>query len=251
MKIGCLTLAYNQGTYLQIAIDSVVSQKNVGEYLIYNPGSTDETSDVMESNRAQATAIYVDSDLGPSDGLNAGLSRIHSEIFYYLNADDCVLPGAFEFATTYFLENPDCDVLYGGIEIIDTFGKLKRTLPPIEFSLRGYAYGYSVIYQQATFFRRECLKQVPFNVQNRTCWDGELVVDLALAGFSFHKTERVLGQFRIYPDSITGSGRLREQIKIDHRRIATKILGRNLRSYEVFYGFILGKLKALLRKLGI
>ena len=249
MKIGCFTLAFNQGLYLQSAINSVVNQTNLDEYYIYNPGSTDNTSAILRKNSSNLTEIYVPSDLGPSDGLNVGLQKIQSEIFYYLNADDCVLPGAFSYVSSYFEDNPDCDVLYGGIEIIDTSGLVVRTLPPIKFTLKGYAYRYSVIYQQATFFRRSCLKQVKFNLENRTCWDGEFIVDLALAGFKLHKTNKVLGQFRIYPDSITGSGRLKEQIKIDHRRIAKKILGRELRNSEVAYGLVIGKLQALFRKL--
>jgi glycosyltransferase involved in cell wall biosynthesis len=249
LKIGCLTLAFNQGEFLQTAIDSVLSQNNLGEYFVYNPGSTDNTSEVLKRNPKKVREIYVESDLGPSDGLNAGFARIESEILYYLNADDCVLPNAFEFVSSYFSENPGCDVLYGGIEIIDTLGKVHRTLPTIRFSLRGYSYGYSVIYQQETFFRRKCLEKVQFNVANRTCWDGELVVDLALAGFSLHKTEKVLGQFRIYPESITGSGRFKEQIRVDHQRIANKILGRKLTNFEVFYGYVLGKGMASLRRL--
>jgi glycosyltransferase involved in cell wall biosynthesis len=249
LKIGCLTLAFNQGLYLQSAIDSVVNQTNLGEYYVYNPGSTDNTSEILRKNEQNLTEIYVASDLGPSDGLNVGLHNIQSEIFYYLNADDCVLPDAFSYVSSYFKNNPDCDILYGGIEIIDTFGAVLRTLPPIKFTLKGYAYKYSVLYQQATFFRRSCTKQVKFNLDNRTCWDGEFIVDLALAGFTFHKTNKVLGQFRIYPDSITGSGRLKEQIKIDHHRIAKKILGRDLRNSEVVYGLVIGKLLALFRKL--
>ena len=94
MKIGCLTLAFNQGLYLQTAINSVISQNKVSEYYIYNPGSTDNTSEVLDKNRSMVTEIYVESDLGPSDGLNAGLEKIQSDIFYYLNADDRVVSGA-------------------------------------------------------------------------------------------------------------------------------------------------------------
>lgn len=238
MKIDCFTLAYNQGMYLQTAINSILSQKNLGKYFVYNPGSTDETSKVIAENASLVHAIFVESDLGPADGLNHALELIESDIFYYLNADDEVLPGVFDYIVDYFLRNPDCDILHGSINLIDENGYMIRTLPAMEFTLRGYALGYSVVYQQATFIRRSVLPRNAFNVQNRVSWDGELIVDLAIAGAVIHQTQRVLGNFRIYSDSITGSGKYVSLAKNEHSRISRKILGHELTSSERFLGLI-------------
>ena len=249
MKIGCLTLAFNQGLYLQTAINSVISQNKVSEYYIYNPGSTDNTSEVLDKNRSMVTEIYVESDLGPSDGLNAGLEKIQSDIFYYLNADDRVVSGAFSYVTTYFSENPYCDVLHGSINVIDRNDQVIRTLPAMNFTLRGYALGYSVVYQQATFFRRQAIPKAAFNVDNRISWDGELIVDLAMGGAKIHQTQTILGEFRIYSESITGSGRYVDLAKKEHARIARKILGRNPRAFEKIFAFLIRKFRAIKRRI--
>lgn len=248
-RIRCVTLSRNQGTFLQAAIISVINQNIPCDYLIYDVGSIDESRNVIAGFRDRLSPVFVDFDCGPSEGLNRCLAENDSPFFYYLNADDVVLPGAFAYALDYFSRNPDCDVLHGAVQIIDELGTVTKTLPAIDFSLKAYALGYSVIYQQATFFRSKCFQDVHFNIENRTCWDGELIVDLALAGFKIHKTNAVLGQFRIYPQSITGSGRLLEQIRKDHARIAHKILGRPLRKSEILLGLVIGKFKAIYRRL--
>ena len=103
------------------------------------------------------------------------------------------------------------------------------------WGLRSYAHGEANIIQQATFFRRGVFEKVGgFNVNNRTCWDGELLVDMALAGARFKRTKEVFGAFRIYGDSITGSGRLRESLLRDEKRIKEKILGRSESKADVF-----------------
>ncbi len=173
MKIDCFTLAYNQGKYLQTAINSILSQRNLGLYFVYNPGSNDETASIIAENASSVQGIYVESDLGPADGLNYALKLIESEIFYYLNADDEVLPGVFDYVCDYFLRNPECDILHGSINLIDENGYVIRVLPAMKFSLRGYALGYSVVYQQATFIRRSILSRSSFTVENRikvACW---------------------------------------------------------------------------------
>lgn len=248
MKIDCFTLAYNQGRYLQIAIDSILSQRNLGRYFVYNPGSNDETASVIARNGTRVTAIFVDSDLGPADGLNHGLQLIESDIFYYLNADDEVLFGAFDYVCEYFRNNPSCDVLHGSVNLISENGEVFRTLPAMKFSLKGYALGYSVVYQQATFFRSSILVANYFNVENRISWDGELIVDLALAGAEIHQTQKVLGNFRIYSESITGSGKYRTLAKDEHSRIAHKILGHDLSFWEKCLGKSIRYMRATTRK---
>jgi glycosyltransferase involved in cell wall biosynthesis len=227
---------------------SVLNQDLEKTYIVYDVGSTDESRLVISNYLDQITPIFVESDLGPSDGLNRSLASLDSEIFYYLNADDIVLPGAFNFASEYFRNHPECDVLHGALQIINREGEVTRTLPPIDFSLKGYALGVSVVYQQSTFFRRSCLQNVRFNLENRTCWDGELIVDLALAGYEIHRTNTILGQFRIYSESITGSGRFVQQIRKDHARIVRKILGRDLRKSEILLGKLFRITKALRRR---
>lgn len=249
MKIDCFTLAYNQGKYLQTAIDSILTQRNLGQYWIYNPGSKDETTSIIFRNSPPVTEIYVESDQGPADGLNFGLRLIESEIFYYLNADDEVLPGVFEYVCEYFQMNPTCDILHGSVNVIDETGRVTRNLPAMKFTLKGYALGYSVVYQQATFFRGSKLRKSTFNLQNKVSWDGEFIVDLALAGAEIHQTQKILGNFRIYSESITGSGKYRTLAKTEHSRIARKILGRNIRKSEILVGKIVRYRRAIARRI--
>jgi glycosyltransferase involved in cell wall biosynthesis len=248
LKIDCFTLAYNQGKYLQMAIDSICSQRNLGQYFVYDPGSNDETAAVISRNSTRVKAIFVESDLGPADGLNYGLGLIDSDIFYYLNSDDEVLFGAFDYVCEYFHNNPSCDILHGSVNLIGENGKVYRTLPAMEFTLKGYALGYSVVYQQATFFRSSVLRKSSFNVQNRISWDGEFIVDLALAGAVIHQTQKVLGNFRIYSESITGSGKFRTLARNEHSRIARKILGHDVRLGEKYVGKTIRYKRAITRR---
>ena len=246
---SCLTLSFNQGEYLTEAIESIIHQSSYQDYVVYDAGSSDNSREIIATYQPEGVrSILVDGDGGPADGLNRGLRMIQGDIFYYLNADDRVLPGAFQFVSQYFADNHDCDVLYGSINLIDQNGETYRTLPAMTFSLRGYALGYSFVYQQATFFRMSKLPIDPFNIDNKVSWDGELIVDLALSGASIHQTQMILGEFRIYPASITGSRRLKELAKKEHSRIAMKIMGRDPQAWERVFAYMIRKLLAAKRR---
>ena len=192
MKFACLTLSFNQGDYLSEAINSILAQDEHIDYLVYDAGSNDESREIIHLYESKGLKPYlVDGDLGPADGLNRGLDLIDGDIFYYLNADDRVLPGTFKFVSDYFAAHPECDILHGSINLINQSGTIYRTLPAMKFSLRALSMGYSVVYQPATFIRKSIIPKNAFNVANRVSWDGELIVDLALAGASIHQTQTV------------------------------------------------------------
>ena len=87
--------------------------------------------------------------------------------------------------------------------------------------------------QQSTFFRRQAfLDAGGFNVENRTCWDGELMVDMALAGMRFHVENSFWAIFTLHPGGISGSGRLIERYRRDEQRLFHKITGRDHRSTD-------------------
>lgn len=250
-SLSIVTLSRNQGEFIAETIESVVNQNIAKEYIVYDVGSTDDSRKIIKKNASNLISILVERDLGPSDGLNYSFEKTTGSILYYLNSDDRAIDNSFQYALQYFDKHPDCDILHGSIRIIDRSGKCVSIKPSMKFSLRGYALGYSVVYQQATFFRREIFDKTKFNVANRTCWDGEIIVDMALAGAKIHQTERILGEFRIYEESITGSGRYKSEFNLDHRRIAIKILGRDPRIYEKTLGFIFAKYLALRRRLNV
>jgi glycosyltransferase involved in cell wall biosynthesis len=247
--LSVVTLSRNQGDFVGHAIQSVISQDIAKEYFVYDVGSSDNSRSKISEFAGKLSVILVDEDSGPSDGLNKMFRNVTGSILYYLNSDDRAVDGALRFAVNYFDNNPDCDVLHGSVKVINRIGEYVAVKPSMKFSLLGYALGYSVVYQQATFFRKEIFDGTGFNLENRTCWDGELIVDMAIAGANIHQTSKILGEFRIYPESITGSGRFHEQIRRDHARIAYKILGRKLRKSDIFLGLVIGKFKALLRRI--
>lgn len=227
MKLGIVTISYNQVKFLAQAIESVrLSDPERLQYVIVDAGSNDGSRMVIERFRRRFHRVLFQRDDGPPDGLNKGFAQTNAEILGYLNSDDTFSPGALDYVLRYFEGHPETDVLCGAIRIIDEQGRPSiRRRTPDRVDLRRYAYETCYFWQQATFFRREAfLKTGGFNISSKTAWDGELVVDMALTGCRFAYTNTILGDFRIYGDSITGSGRLSAALRTDRIHMREKIL---------------------------
>lgn len=232
--ISIVTISLNQGEFLEECIDSVLSQGVQGlDYVVVDPGSTDGSRHILQRFHGRVRAI-LEPDEGPADGLNKGFAAAQGEIFGYVNADDRLVPGALQFICDYFSRNPRVDVVCGAVRIVDRHGRRRlRARTADQFDLARYAAGICTVGQQATFFRRRAFEGAGgFNSANCITWDGELLVDMALSGARFETVARVLGDFRIYPDSITGSNRHRDRALREHGRIADKIRSHGIRLYS-------------------
>ena len=82
MNFACVTLSFNQGKYLSEAIDSIVIQNKITDYVVYDAGSSDDSRKViLEYDSRDVKPCFVDGDLGPADGLNNGLGKAQGDIF--------------------------------------------------------------------------------------------------------------------------------------------------------------------------
>jgi glycosyltransferase involved in cell wall biosynthesis len=227
-RVSIVTISFNQAAFLERAIRSVVEQDYPDvEYIVVDPGSTDGSCDIIERYRPRISKIILEPDTGPANGLNKGFAAATGEIFGYINADDAYLPGAITKAVSAFQARPYADVIYGHSYIVDRSGRIVRRSRSVPFNLRLYAYGGVVVMQQSTFLRRQAFERAGgFNENNRTSWDGELLVDMALSGSRFDMVDEYWSLFAIYPGSITASAKYNQQYQADHARMFQAITGR-------------------------
>lgn len=231
MKISIVTISYNQGQFLEETINSVLNQRGAEwEYVVIDPGSKDQSRDIINFYKNKIDRIIFDPDNGPGDGLNKGFDLCSGEIFGYLNSDDILLPGTLKFVNEYFERHPECDVLSGHgyvynehSEIVHKIfsNKLSQTyISKIRFSI-----GCSVIVQQATFFRRDLFKKVNgFDNSYKVMWDAAITADFINHNAVFHVVNRPLAAFRVYSHSITGSGtQFSERGKNEFKKVQAKL----------------------------
>ena len=227
-RFTIVTTSYAQGRFIEDAIRSVLRQRYPSvEHIVMDGGSMDATRDVLGAYEPWLAAWASEPDRGPAHGLNKGFAQASGEIYGYLNADDVYLPGCLEAVACAMVARPDVDVVYGdGYLAGASFTPLTRHLSD-RWSARGLAYGTCIVVQPATFIRARAFQRTHgFNEANRTCWDAELLADLARAGASFHHLRRPLAISRIHASSITGTGRPAREGAADVRRIFTTIMGR-------------------------
>lgn len=235
MRVSIVTISFNQARYLERAIASVISQDYANiEYIVVDPGSTDGSRSIIGRYEDRLARVVLDPDDGPADGLNHGFALATGDIVAYINADDALLPGAVSQAVDYLIANPAVDVVYGDGYIIDADGRVTRVMESTPLNLRRYALQVGMILQQATFIRRTAMDRVGgFNAVNRTCWDAELIVDIALTGATIRHIPASWALFADYPETISGSQRLRDLAVIDTARIFRKIYGRDRRATDL------------------
>jgi glycosyltransferase involved in cell wall biosynthesis len=241
MKISIVTISFNQADFLPDCIESVLNQDYEDiEYIVVDAGSTDGSREIIMRYSPRIAQVIFEPDEGPADGLNKGFRRAMGDVFGYLNSDDILLPGAVRHVVEKFTHAPDKDVLCGNGFQIDESGSVVRKIFSTNWSLRAYVYGACNIVQQATFFRREVFHRAGgFNIKNYTCWDAELLVDMALARAKVYRIAESLAGFRIHSSSITGSGRQQGKEYFNEIiRISEKALGRPQIRIDVALSFL-------------
>ncbi len=163
-RISIVTPSYNQGAFLEAAIQSVLSQNYPNlEYIVIDGGSTDGSVEILKKYAEQFAYWTSEHDAGQADALNRGFARATGKIFGWLNADDVLLPNALQTVAAYFMEHPDCEFLTGDSAFIDADGS--REL----FNARAASYSFDDLLhyyadkylpQPSVFFSRSAFERV-------------------------------------------------------------------------------------------
>ncbi|NDJ36904.1 MAG: glycosyltransferase [Chloroflexi bacterium] len=94
-RISIVTPSYNQGHFLEAALDSVLDQGYANlEYIVIDGGSTDDSPAII-ARRADRLAYWVsEPDRGQSHAINKGFKQATGAIYGWLNSDDLYEEGA-------------------------------------------------------------------------------------------------------------------------------------------------------------
>jgi glycosyltransferase involved in cell wall biosynthesis len=231
MRISIVTNAFNQARFLAQAMESVLSQSWPDiEYIVVDPGSTDETPEIIRQfkERYPGRIVHIEErDRGPADGLNKAFAQATGDLFGYLNADDIYLPGCLEAAAKAADDHSEAAAIFADGFMAQADGTIIKRVISMSFSAQRFVYGGSLVLQQSSFYRAATFRQVGgFNVANRTSWDAELLLEMALKNMPLVHVEGYWAVFRIHPESITGSQHLREESRKTHARYFQRVMGR-------------------------
>ncbi|TPQ49415.1 glycosyltransferase [Prosthecomicrobium hirschii] len=234
MKFSIVTISFNQAEFLERAMRSVLTQTGVDvEYIVVDPGSTDGSREIIERYRDQLAHVVFEKDDGPADGLNKGFARATGDWYGYINSDDWYFLGGLAAAAQAAERQSDVGALVGHGAIVDVRDDIIRASYSKRFSLAAASMGSAFALQQATFYRADVFRAIGgFNAANCTCWDGEILIDIAQAGYKVARYDAKVGAFRIHGQSITGSGRLNDRYRDDQNRLFRKIRGRPMTAWD-------------------
>ncbi len=230
MKISVVTPSFNQGQYLQQAIDSVTQQSHADwEHIIYDGESTDNSIEILEAYQEKypdKVKFISESDTGQSDALNKGLRKATGDIVVWLSTDDWFEPGAFQAVVKHFKEHSEVGMVYGKCLAYNTTnGQAEEyLLPTQEFSLDALLNETMFMAYITVFWRRELLDSVGyFDESLHFSMDKDYYIRIGLET-TIELLPVVLGHFRIHEESKTG-GRA-DQFWKESRAVSRKYGGK-------------------------
>lgn len=246
-KISVVTPSYNQTSFIERTILSVLNQKYPNlEYIIIDGGSTDGSVDIIKRYSQFLSYWVSEPDQGQADAINKGFLRSSGEILAWLNSDDMYLPGALHRAAAAFAREPKASIIYGDYIKVDENDKCIALRRQPSFSYNICFFGYLTVMQPAAFFRRQTVFDVGLLDTSFHCiMDYDLIVKLARRGKVIH-IPGYLAAFRLHPES--KSVTIRPRFREESRRMRIDSLGYDFHM-GLFLRFHYYKTHALLRML--
>ncbi|GAB4375952.1 MAG: hypothetical protein Kow00121_22310 [Elainellaceae cyanobacterium] len=214
LKVSIITPSYNQVDYVKRHLESVESQTSQPfEHLIYDPGSTDGTLDIIKAycQKNSFAQLINEQDDGQVDAINKGFRQAKGDILAWLNSDDYYFSNdVLREVLSIFETNSDVDVVYGRGVWVDEEGRNLRDVF-IQTDAQNLAFDlqHSVgILQPSLFLRRNIIDTVGLlDSQYSFAFDYEFWIRLAQAGKRFYFADSYFSRATLHSESKTCAGR--------------------------------------------
>jgi glycosyltransferase involved in cell wall biosynthesis len=153
----------NQAETIEDTLLSLIHQNYPNlEIIVADGGSSDATASVLNRYREHLNAVLPGPDKGQSDAINKGFARASGDIFFWLNSDDYLLPGALWRVAASFQADSNLEFVVGAGDVISLDHQFLRHIPPMamdEASMLNWKNDQWVM-QQCCFWTKELWQRV-------------------------------------------------------------------------------------------
>ena len=207
-KISIITPSYNQGSFIEKTIQSVLSQDypNI-EYIIIDGGSTDNTIEIIRKYDKWITYWESEPDRGQSHALNKGFARATGDVFAWINSDDYYEHCSINKVMKLFV-NSEIMIVNGNCMMHDTHSNktfLDKAGEITTSRMLRYWTPFFCPPQPSIFFRKQVWQEVmPLNEKLNYTMDLDLWLKMSLK-YKFTYYNALLSHYLIHQTSKSGS----------------------------------------------
>ena len=212
VKVSVIIPCYNQGRYIDEAVDSVLEQSfDDFEIIIVNDGSTDEeTNRILDDYSREKTRIIRTDNQGLAAARNNGISEARGEYILPLDADDRIAGTYLEQAVRLLDRNPDFGIVYCRAQL---FGAAKSEWVLPAFSLDEMLLD-NVIFCSSVFRRKDWDTVGGYDTAMVYGWeDYDFWLSLIERGCLVYKIPEILFYYRVTADSMVRSKKKEQKVE--------------------------------------
>ena len=212
-KISVIIPCYNQGKFLDDAVNSVLKQTYQNfEIIVINDGSTDKyTNDLLKNYNKPKTKVYITKNQGLASTRNYGFELSDGEFIQFLDADDTLAPNKFEKQINIFRENNSLDVSYTNYTFFyEDTGKYSESQmqgllseSPFEDFVYRWQRGISIPIHCGLFKRKVFNNEDPFISGFKAVEDWIMWIAISSRKCKFSYLDEDLAVYRIQQDNMT------------------------------------------------
>jgi len=203
-RITVVTPSFNQATYLERTICSVLDQGYPNlEYIIVDGGSTDSSVDIIRRYSDHLAWWVSEPDRGQTDALNKGFQRATGEWVAWQNSDDIYYFGAFHDLAVAAAKHPQAGLIIGDMILIDEHDRPLRDIRYVKPSYKALLAEGMLLANQAAFWRRGLQDRVGLLDEEYHCsFDYEWFLRLAQHAEGIH-VDHIWGALRLHEETKT------------------------------------------------
>lgn len=206
MLFSVVIPTYNRAEKVLCTIQSVLREAKTHsvEIIVVDDGSTDDTREQLSFFTSSGKIRYVPhkDNLGVCAARNTGIAYAKGDLFLFLDSDDILLPGAFEYIALHFDHSPDTDVLFGGTVTFDNVPMCRVENSPARLDFRkileGRAAGDFIAVCRSRVFEKFRFDETINGFEGIT-W-----MQIAQAGYSLVYDQRALRSSEYSSDGLSG-----------------------------------------------
>tara|TARA_B100000315_G_C14554557_1_gene577503 strand:- start:455 stop:1312 length:858 start_codon:yes stop_codon:yes gene_type:complete len=233
-KVSVVIPCYNQGIYLNEAIQSIQEQtyKNY-EIIVVNDGSNDEQSkEIINKLQRRNIRIFNKENGGLSNARNYGIKRSRGDYILPLDSDDKFEKTFLDKSVKILNENKDIGVVTCGVGL---FGIKKGSYYPTGGNLKNF-----LIKNQAcgnSLFRKQCWEEVGgYNEKMKEGMeDWDFWLSITEKGWVVYVIPEILFWWRKTKNSMS------ERTRINHSKIFIKMIKFHEKTYADNFSYFIDK----------